>query len=56
MKGGGDRLASGAIKASFGPVEKISDERWAEAFDDLDLKRFLADEEIKQTGIKEHKK
>ena len=53
---GGDKLASGAVKASFGPVEKVSDEKWAEAFDNLDLKRFLANKEIKQTGTKERKK
>jgi hypothetical protein len=40
MRNGGDKLASGGIKATFGPVEKVSDQKWAAAFEDLDLERF----------------
>ena len=51
MKGSGDRLASGAIKASFGPVEKISDERWAEAFDDFNPEEYRRNANRKKTGV-----
>ena len=37
---GGDKLASGAVKATFGPVEKVSDKKWAEAFDDFNPEEY----------------
>ena len=46
---GGDKLASGAVKASFGPVEKVSDEKWAEAFDDFDYKKYCCNANVPPT-------
>jgi hypothetical protein len=40
---GGDKLASGGVKATFGPVEKVSDKKWAEAFDDFDPSQYYRD-------------
>ena len=48
---GGDKLASGAVKASFGPVEKVSDEKWAEAFDDFNPEKYRRLPNRKKTGI-----
>ena len=48
---GGDKLASGAIKASFGPVEKVSDEKWAEAFDDFNPEKYRRLSNRKKTGV-----
>ena len=48
---GGDKLASGAVKASFGPVEKVSDEKWAEAFDDFNPEEYRRLSNRKKTGV-----
>jgi hypothetical protein len=44
--GSGDRLARGAVSASYLTTEKkISDKKWSEMFDDFDP------EEFKKTGM-----
>ena len=48
---GGDKLASGSVKASFGPVEKVSDEKWAEAFDDFNPEEYRRLSNRKKTGV-----
>lgn len=40
MLGGGDKLAGGSIRATFTAGKIVSDKRWSDAFDDLDLVRF----------------
>ena len=49
--GNGDRLARGAARATFGPVEKVSDEKWKAAFDDFDSEKFMrGDADSESTG------
>jgi hypothetical protein len=39
-QGSGDRLAAGGIKATFGPVEPVSQEKWDDIFADFDPKVY----------------
>ena len=45
---GGDKLASGGISAVFGPVEPISDKKWAEAFDDFNPEEYRRNANVPQ--------
>lgn len=52
--GSGDKLARGAVRATFGPDAKVSDETWAAAFDDFDSERFLKGDKEEVKGEKEN--
>jgi hypothetical protein len=51
--GAGDRLASGAVRATFLPGETVSKRTWAEAFDDFDPEAFKNGTPVKEPGLKE---
>ncbi len=53
--GSGDKLARGAVKASYLTTEKsITDEAWARMFDDFDPEKFKnSDSQKEETGEKE---
>jgi len=37
---GGDVLARGGVRAQFGSVKQVSDDKWKAAFDDFDPEKF----------------
>lgn len=37
---GGDQLARGAVRVTFPPPEKVSDEKWRQAFEDFDPEAY----------------
>jgi hypothetical protein len=52
LNGGGDKLASGGVRATFWPPA-VSEEKFKEAFQDFDLEAFLKKEPTKMDGRKE---
>jgi hypothetical protein len=51
--GSGDKLARGAASAQFPPAQGVTEERWAEMFDDYDPEKFKKEGLPKVEGEKE---
>jgi len=47
---GGDVLARGGVRAQFGAVNQVSDDKWKAAFDDFDPEKFRRDAHAEKAG------
>lgn len=47
---GGDVLARGGVRAQFGAVNQVTDEKWKAAFNDFDPEKFRSDANAKEAG------
>jgi len=47
---GGDVLARGGVRAQFGSVKQVSDDKWKAAFDDFDPEKFRRDANAEKAG------
>ena len=50
MSNGGDVLARGGVRAQFGSVKQVSEDKWKAAFDDFDPEKYRRDAIAEKAG------